>query len=87
MHGGPVPVVVGSVEVKIAETLQMREGFIDEQSGDVGAGLLAECETTWAFERLKKVAALGTLRPLHPDFLEEGTAAVRIMQRAHHAQL
>lgn len=28
MHGGPVPVSVGGVEVKIPETLQMREGIV-----------------------------------------------------------
>jgi len=54
MHGGPVPVSVGGVEVKIPETLQMREGIVDEQSGDVAAGLLAERQTSFAFERLEK---------------------------------
>ena len=86
MHGGPVPVAIGGVEVKIPETLQMREGIVDQQSGDVGAGLLAERQTTLAFEGLEKMAPLRTLRPLRANLLEERAPADLIMQCPHRAQ-
>ena len=86
VHGGSVPVPVGGVEVKASQALQMRERIVDQQSRDLGAGLLAKRQTTLAFERLEKMAALGALRPLRANLLEECAPADLIMQCPHRAQ-